>query len=73
MREDLPADQGMVRVEVVPLQPEDLFDLADQRLAHLGHRRGPLPARFHRGLAERRPADPRLLEQVERARGTGRR
>ena len=54
MREDLPADLGMVRVEVVPLQPEGLLDLADQRLADLGHRRRTLPARFHRGLPQRR-------------------
>ena len=65
MREDLPADLGVLRVEVVRAQPEGFLDLADERLAHLGHRRGALAPRFHRGLPQRARADPGLLEQVE--------
>ena len=47
------------------MQSEGFLDLPDERLAHLGHRRGPLASRFHGRLAERRRADPRLVEEIE--------
>ena len=44
MRKDLPPDQRMLGVNMMPLQAEDLLQLADQGLANLGHGGMPLAA-----------------------------
>ena len=62
---DLPANQRVVGINVVPFQAEDLFQMADQRFTNLRHRGVPLPASLHRGVPQRRFADPRLLQDVE--------
>ena len=48
-------------------QSEDRFELANQGLSDLGHRRDALPTRLHRGLPERNRPDPRFLQdQIKR-------
>ena len=42
MRKDLAANQRVASIDVVSFQAEYLFEIADQRLADLGHRRMPL-------------------------------
>src|SRR5262249_59043438 len=46
MGEDLPADQGVVREDMAPLQAEDPLEPADQGHADLGTRRPALPGRL---------------------------
>lgn len=65
MGADLPANQRVVGINVVPLQAEDPFEMANQRFTYFRHRGVPLPASLHRGVPQRRLADPRLLQDVE--------
>ena len=65
MRQNLAANQGVAGVEVMPFQPEDPLKVPDDRLPNLGHGNVPLQARLHRGLAERRSVNARLIEHVE--------
>ena len=73
MGKDLPANQRVSGVDVVPFQAEDLFQRSDQGLTHLGHRRMPLPPGLHRGISQGQLADSRLVQARQRVRGTARR
>jgi hypothetical protein len=64
MGADLPANQRVVGINMVTFEAEDLLQMANERFADLGHRCRPLASRLHRGIPQRRFADPRFLQHV---------
>ena len=63
---NLAADHRMLGINMMTFQAEDLFQAAHHGLADLGHRGISLPPGLHRGVPQRRLADSRLFQHVEK-------
>ena len=70
---DLPSDQWVVGVNMVPFEAEDFFQAANQRLANFGHGGMPLAPSFHRGVPQRLPCRFPALRARRTGRGRARR
>ncbi len=65
MRQNLAANQGVASIDMVPFDPENSFQVTDQRLADPGHGNTTLATRLHRRLSQPGRLDAGFLKQVK--------